>query len=126
MTDSAPPRTSETASAGLDPHIAGLLAYFTWVGGLIVLLTQKHREVRFHAAQSILFNIAMIVVYIGLTVVEVFATSMFGLLGLLTWALFGLVGLAGFVLWIVLALKGYRLEHFKLPLIGGIAEQWAK
>ena len=44
MTDYASPQQegSVPQSAGIDPKIGGLLAYFTWIGGLIMLLTQKH------------------------------------------------------------------------------------
>ncbi|NDK30826.1 DUF4870 domain-containing protein [Nesterenkonia haasae] len=114
------------SSPGLDPRIGGLLAYFTWVGGLIMLLTQKHPEVRFHGAQSILFNIALIPIYVLLFMVEVLLTSAFGLFGLLTWLLFPAVGLAAFAVWLLLAFRGYNLAHFKLPVLGDIAETWAK
>jgi uncharacterized membrane protein len=39
--------------------VSGLLAYlFGWVTGLVFFLIEKeHREVRFHAAQSILVSV---------------------------------------------------------------------
>ncbi len=113
--------------SGLDPHVGGLLSYllFGWIGGLIMFLTQSHREVRFHGMQSILLSVALLVIYIGLTVISgVLAFVPF--LGLLITAIaFPLVGLAGFVLWIYMCIKGYQLEHTKLPLIGNMAEQWS-
>lgn len=113
------------AAEGLDPKIGGLLAYITWIGGLAMYLTQKHREVRFHAAQSILFNVSLLALWIVLWTAEFFLTWIFSGFGFLTLFLFPLVGLGTFVLWIVLAIRGYNLVHFKLPLIGAMAENWA-
>jgi uncharacterized membrane protein len=110
----------------LDPKLAGLLAYvFGWVSGLILFFTHKHPEVRFHAAQSILTFGGLSVLY---ALLGAFSSAMpFGL-GL--WALFGLLstllGLAALGLWILLCIKGYNLEHFKLPIIGDYAERWVE
>ena len=114
------------ATTGMDPKVGALLSYllFGWVGGLIMYFTQKHPEVRFHAAQSI-------IVFGALSVINVLFSFLFpafiGSLGAL--AFFGLInlviGIGGFVLWILLCIKGYNLEHFKLPIAGDMAEQWA-
>ncbi len=105
-----------SSSEGLDPKVGGLLSYllFGWIGGLIMFLTQKHPEVRFHAAQSI-------ITFGGLTVISI----ILGWLPVVGWFLSPLLGLLGLVLWIVLSIKGYNLEHFKLPVIGDYAEQMA-
>lgn len=134
MSDSTPNPAAgpggEAAGEGLDPKVGGLLAYllFGWVGGLIMFLTQKHPEVRFHGMQSILLSVAILAVYVALTIVS----SVFGLVpglgfvaALVTVALIPIVGLASLALWILLCVKGYALEHFKLPFIGDFAEQWS-
>ena len=105
-----------SSSDGLDPKVGALLSYllFGWIGGLIMFLTQKHPEVRFHAAQSI-------ITFGGLTVISI----ILGWLPVVGWILSPLLLLLGLVLWIVLCIKGYNLEHFKLPVIGDYAEQMA-
>ena len=129
MSNEQPP-SEGAAVEGLDPKIAGLLSYllFGWIGGLIMYLTQKHPEVRFHAAQSILTTIALVAVSIALWIVgAVLAViPVVGWLGgiLVFLASVG-VSVGGFVLWVVLCVKGYNLEHFKLPVVGDMAEQWA-
>ncbi len=128
MTDSQH-ETGGTASqqGGLDPQVGGLLSYllFGWIGGLIMFLTQSHREVRFHGMQSIVFSVALLVIYIGLTVVSGIL-SFVPFLGLIIAAvLTPLIGLASFALWIFLCIKGYNLDHFKLPVVGDLAEQWS-
>ena len=114
----------QQGAGGLDPKIGGLLSYllFGWIGGLIMYLTQKHPEVRFHAAQSIL-------TFGSLSVLSILLNTLggsFGLGGFLLLSLLSmLLGLLSFGLWIFLSIKGYNLDHFKLPVVGDIAEQWA-
>ena len=120
----APQPSSRSGSAderqgGLAPNIAALLAYlFGWIGGLIIYLTQKDREVRFHAAQSILTFGGLAVLIVLLSILNIggsaFVTTIILLLYLLS-----------FGLWIFLSLQGYQLKHIKLPMIGDIAERWA-
>ncbi|MGC0249027.1 DUF4870 domain-containing protein [Pseudactinotalea sp. Z1748] len=124
----AAPQAGGQVGAGvesLDPKVGGLLAYFTWIGGLIMYLTQRHREVRFHAAQSILFNIVVFAAWVALWIVEFALTMIFSPFGLVTLVLFPLLGLAVLAVWILLAIRGYNLVHFKLPIIGAMAEKWA-
>lgn len=125
---SAPQSRTGAQSAGLDPKVGGLLSYLLgWIGGLIMFFTQKDPEVRFHGAQSILLSIGFVAVYVALGVVSTVLSmglgsfAAFGLFSLL----YSLLGLAGLVLWVFLCVKGYHLEHFKLPVIGDMAESWA-
>jgi len=37
-----------------------------------------------------------------------------------------LISLLSFALWIFLSIQGYQLKHIKLPIVGSIAEQWAR
>lgn len=107
----APERTAPSTATGLDPRLAGLLAYvFGLVGsGLVVLLTQKHPEVRFHGAQSILFSVAAVVLALLTSMIST------GLNGLVVFLLVGT--------WVLMCIKGHQLDHFKLPVIGDAAEK---
>ena len=102
--------------SGLDQNVASGLAYvLTFITGIIFLLTDKRPEVRYHSMQAILFGVVWLVIslagrYIGI-----------GLLGLLFW----LASIAMFVLWIVLMIQGFQGNHFKLPVLGDLAEQQA-
>jgi uncharacterized membrane protein len=98
-----------------------MLSYllFGWIGGLIMYLTQRDREVRFHAAQSILTFGGLFVVSAFLGFINIFAGSL--LLVLVGW----LLSLLSFGLWIFLSIQGYQLRHTKLPIVGDTAEQWA-
>ena len=104
-----------TGTSGIDEKIAGLLSYlFGWVSGLIFFLIDKRPFVRFHAMQSIIVTVVMMVLYFILSLIPV-----------LGWIIMALLGLAFFVLWILLMVKAYQGQKWKLPFIGDMAEKWA-
>jgi uncharacterized membrane protein len=118
---SPPPATADArTSTGLDPKLAGVLAYLLWiVGGILFLATEKQNQiVRFHAAQSVVLAIAEFVVWIALTIL----TGIVWFLGLVLWPVFALVAL---LVWLFLMYKAYMLERYKLPLLGDYAEKLA-
>jgi len=132
---SQPPVQAGKSSTGLDENIAALLSYvFGWVSGLIFFLIEKDsRLVRFHAMQSLLFNVLVAVVgialWIVLFVVFMIASQISGalatllsLVSILVWGVFLLGILAGFILCLVKAFQG---QYFKLPVIGNFAEKFS-
>lgn len=132
---SQPPVQAGKSSTGLDENIAALLSYiFGWVSGLIFFLIEKDsRLVRFHAMQSLLFNVLVgvvaIALWIVLFVVFMIATqlsnalaTLLSLVSVLVWGVFLLAILAGFILCLVKAFQG---QYFKLPLIGNFAEKFS-
>jgi len=111
-------------TSGLEENVAGLLCYVLgWVTGLIFFLIDKRPFVKFHAAQSILMSVAIIVVYFAIGII--FAMLHFMSMGFLALAFYPLLGLLVFALWIFMMYKAYLHEKFKLPLIGDIAENMA-
>lgn len=125
MTPPPPTGGSQTTSTGLDPKLAGLLCYILGpITGIIFFLVEKtHAGVRFHAAQSIVFGIAWVVLWVLLSIVGIILHqiswtigNLFGLVTLLVW-----LGL--FIVWIVLLIKGYSGEKWKLPIVGDMAER---
>src|SRR4030095_4209371 len=115
---SQPPAQAGKSSTGLDENIASLLSYvFGWVSGLIFFLIEKDsRLVRFHAMQSLLFNVLVAVVgielWIVLFVVFMIAAQISGtlatllsLVSILVWGVFLLGILAGFILCLVKAFQ---------------------
>jgi len=104
-----------TGTSGIDEKVAGLLSYlFGWVSGLIFFLIDKRPFVRFHAMQSIIVTVVMMVSYFILSLIPV-----------LGWIIMALLGLAFFVLWILLMVKAYQGQKWKLPVIGDMAEKWS-
>lgn len=115
-----------TQSSGMDPRLAGLLAYLVPpITGIIFFLIEKsNRVVRWHAAQSIVFGIAWIVLWILFTV----ATMVLGaavpivgtIIGFLVWIV---LALGGLVLWVVCLIKGYSGQMWRMPLVAPYADR---
>lgn len=125
----APAAASPTE--GLQENVAGLLCYLVgWISGLIFLLIDKRPLVRFHGAQSIAFNIAIVAVWVLfwiVTAILTFITAMMHFpIGFLTIFFAPIVGLAIFATWIFLMYKAYQGEKFKLPIIGNLVEGMIK
>jgi uncharacterized membrane protein len=128
-----PPGLAGKSSTGLDENIAALLTYvFGWVSGLIFFLLEKDSKlVRFHAMQSILFNVFVAVLCFAgwiVTIVLVLIASQLpdilgtvvGLLATLVWIILG----AGLLIaWILCLVRAYQGKFFKLPVIGNLAEK---
>ena len=103
--------TKTNGGTGLPKNTAAALAYLLgWLTGVVMLLVEKDKFVRFHAMQSIaLFG--------GLTVLQMVLgfTIVLALLVPLTWIL-------ELVLWLVCMWKAYQGEEFLVPVVG----KWAK
>jgi uncharacterized membrane protein len=126
-TDNTAPGTQ--SGTGIAPNVAAALSYVLGViTGIVFLMMEKDRFVRFHAYQSILLTVAWIAFWIGFSIISTilafipFLGFLVGILGLLLSV--GL-GLGGLVLWIVLLLKAYQGQMWKLPFIGDMAEKYA-
>lgn len=101
---------------GLERNVSAMLCYILgWVSGLVIILIEKEDDfVRFHAMQSIVTFGALSILSIGLGVMM--SIGVFG----------SLIRIAAVALWILLMVKAYQGERYKLPVIGDMAEQWAK
>src|ERR1700682_3133063 len=117
-----------TSSFGLSPNVAaGIASFFTWLGGLIILLGNPPQQwVRFVAVQSIVLFVQYIVAMIAIGIV-------IGMLNVAhLWpiaALFGmlyfLIGIAYFVAWLMMTIKAFQGSALRLPFVSDIADRWA-
>ena len=127
----APPPSAQAAAGGMADNVAGALCYVLGlITGVLFLALAPYNQskfVRFHAFQSIFFNVAWIALWIVEMIFSAvlrsilpfgFAVAVLGLLGLVIW-------LCGFLLWLFLMYKAYTNEKFKLPMIGDLAEKQA-
>ena len=104
------------SSTGMEENVAGLLCYLVgWVSGLVFFLIEKDSKfVKFHAMQSIVTFVALMIIFWIISAIP-----------FVGWSIAGLVGLLALVLAIVLIIKTYQGEKFKLPVIGDLAEKWS-
>jgi uncharacterized membrane protein len=130
-----PPVQTPKSSTGLDENVAALLSYvFGWVSGLIFFLIEKDsRLVKFHAMQSILFNVLIAIVGIALWIVTFiiviigsqlpgFLSAILSLLATLIWIVFS-IGIL--IAWVMCLIKAFQGVYFKLPIIGNFAEKFS-
>jgi uncharacterized membrane protein len=126
------PPGSSAAGTALEENVAGLLCYVLgWLTGLVFFLIDKRPFVRFHAAQSMLTFGAIHVIQIFFMMGGMAGGTMGGMMGGfmfggITWMLFGLLNFLIVIAWIVCMVKAYQGERYKLPIVGGIAENFAK
>jgi uncharacterized membrane protein len=101
----------QKTSTGLDQNIAGLLTYVLgFITGIIFLILEKDNKfVRFHAMQSTITFLVLLVI---------------GMIPFFGPVLSFIVSPIAFILWIVLMYKAYQGEMFKLPVVGDYAAKW--
>jgi len=118
---SAPPPAT-ASSAGLTQNVASALCYLlgllTGIIFLVIAPYNQNKTIRFHAFQSIFFNVGVIVFYIAWGFVALFTHG----LGFLLYPVFGIVI---FGLWLYLMFSAFNNKKIKLPFIGDLAEKQA-
>ncbi len=128
------------SALGLDGNIAAALGYPIGIIAIISLIMEKeNRFVKFHALQSLLLHVGMIVLMFALWIIgfvlaiagmAAAAATESGALGGLVGMLFGLLWLVFIVVYllglIMSAVKSYQGVMFKLPIIGNMADKWVK
>jgi uncharacterized membrane protein len=104
------------SSTGMDENVAALLTYvFGLVTGILFLIVEKESKfVRFHAFQSILISVVLIILNMILGFIPV--------IGLLISFLLSPIA---FILWLILLYQAFQGKWFKLPLIGDFAVEQA-
>ncbi len=121
---------AQPAQAGLSDNAASALCYLagliTGIIFLVVVPYSTNRNVRFHAFQSIFFNVA----WIALWIVEMIVSAVLAAIPVLGWILSLLlmmaIALGGLILWLLLMWKAYNGDRLVLPVIGPLAEKQAQ
>lgn len=98
---------------GLGKNTAAALSYVLGpITGIIFLVLEKDKSVRFHAMQSIVFGVVAFVLnmVLGFTII-------LSLVLPLLW-------IVEFILWLVLIYKAWQGEEWELPVLGKLAKQF--
>jgi len=118
----APSQPVAATSTGMSENVACALCYLVgFITGIIFLVMAPYNQnkfVRFHAFQSIFFNVAYIIVWILISFLTVLTHG----IGIL---LYPIIGLGFFVLWLYMMFSAYNNKRVKLPVIGDLAEKQA-
>lgn len=126
-----PPRAaanySTVTTTGVEPVVAATLSYTLLfvTGALFYFIEKQNKYVRFHAAQSIVVGLMLVVFATGVSMLSrlLVLIPFLGWLGVLLVNLS--VSLAVFAIWIVLMVKAYSGEKWELPLAGELARRMA-
>lgn len=119
-----PAQQPAPASGGMDKRTAALLSYLiTWITGIIFLFVGKNDpDVKYHAAQSVVF-------FGGLTVLNIIISIVASIngLGAVGW-IGSLVSLVQFIGWIYCLYKAWTGNgaRFEIPVLGGVVTPWAE
>jgi len=121
------------ATFGLDENVASAACYVLgWLTGIIFFVMEKdNKTVRFHAMQSILTFLPLMILGWILGAVVTMMTIGAGLYGAIgIWAIVGLIvtliWIVMLLLWLFLMYKAYQGEKFLVPIVGAIAESQVK
>ena len=111
---------SAHSSTGLADNLAGALAYVLGpISAIFFLVVEKQsRFVRFHAMQSLLVGVALIILNFALNVLNAILVRIPLIGWLFALGLVMVVGLASLVLWLALMYAAYRGQEWELPVIG--------
>ncbi len=119
------PNYSTSTSTGVEPTVAAALSYILGlITGIVFLVLEKdNRYVRFHAAQSIVVSIFIIIASIGVSMVS----GVLAFIPIIGWAVVLLLtmglGAGTFVLWLLLMWRAYQGEEWELPVAGELARK---
>jgi uncharacterized membrane protein len=119
-----PAQPPAAAGTGMDKKTAALLSYLlTWVTGIIFLFVGKNDpDVKYHAAQSIVFfgSLAVLNLIIGI-VANINGLGVIGFVGSLIW----LVEIVGWIYCLYKAWTGNG-ARFEIPVVGGVVTTYAE
>lgn len=124
------PANSQTGAKAMDTNIVGALTYLAgFVTGIIFLVLDPYKAnsfVRFHAFQSIFFNVAWIAFWIVWMILSAVLTPLTaGIFGLIALPLMLIFIVAGFGIWLFLMYQAYQQKLYKLPIVGKFAAEQA-
>jgi uncharacterized membrane protein len=116
-----------TAAPGIDKKTGAILSYLLgWVTGVIFLFVGKNDpDVKYHAAQSVVFFGGITIVFWALRILEAFLPDVISIL-------LGLVGIVlgfySFIMWIVCLVQAASNNgaRFQIPIVGGFVSQYAE
>ncbi|MDO8488250.1 MAG: DUF4870 domain-containing protein [bacterium] len=109
--------TRSASSTNLAPNLASALCYVPfigWVAAIVLLLVERNSTVKWHAVQSLLLGLAVLVL---ITVLG--STLVLAILVPFVWV-------AGLVIQLFLAVKAYQGATVKLPLLSGWVDKIIK
>ena len=122
------PAPGQPGAKSMDTNVVGALTYLAgFITGILFLVLNPYKSnsfVRFHAFQSIFFNVAWVAFWIVWMIVSGILTHITaGLFAFIALPLMLIFTVGGFGLWLFLMFQAYQQKLFKLPIVGKLAAQ---
>jgi len=113
---------------GLDVRLERVLAYaFGWVSGIILFFLEKNRNVRWHAAQSMVTFGSLSILMLAVSMLRNFL-AWIPIIGWLATAGLGLLltalGWVFGILWVWLIIMAIVREDYRLPIVSNWIRYW--
>jgi uncharacterized membrane protein len=107
------------AGKASDSNVFAAISYlgFILTGILVYLLKKEDKFARFHAMQSIILGVVLIVVQIIVGIIA--------LVPVIGWIIALLYPLVILIVWLFMMWKAFKGEKYMLPTIGAYAEKYA-
>lgn len=124
---------NQKSALGLDGNVTALIGYLIGIVALVLIFIEKDNKfVRFHALQSVLWSVCLVVAWIAIMIVGMILGVVVAMVSTslvyVVWLIFVLLYLAIFFALvgglIYGAIKAYGGAQFKLPIVGNLAEKW--
>jgi uncharacterized membrane protein len=113
----------------MNQNMAGALCYlFGFITGILFLVLAPYnqdRNVRFHAFQSIFLNIAVVALWIVVTIVLIPFHYIPFLGFVISFVLQFVLWIGSVIVWLYMMFKTYNGEKIVLPVIGPLADRQA-
>ncbi|MGA7634937.1 MAG: DUF4870 domain-containing protein [Terriglobales bacterium] len=114
----------------METNVVAALTYLVgFVTAIVFLVLDPYKSnsfVRFHAFQSIFFNVAWVAFWIVWMVLSAILTPLTaGILRLIALPLMLICTVVGFGIWIFLMVQAYQQKLFRLPIVGKFAAEHA-
>ncbi|MBU1198042.1 DUF4870 domain-containing protein [Candidatus Micrarchaeota archaeon] len=109
-------------------NLLGALAYVLGaITGIIMYFVRNNDPfVRFHAIQSIMFSVAVLILHVATTMIlGVLTILTLGIGIILIPIMFIIIGFGSFVVWIYVMYKAILGEKYRLPIIGELADRYS-
>ena len=106
--------SGDEPTTGLQPNVAGALAYL-WITAIVFLLLEPYnrdRFVRFHSFQALFLGLAAVAGHVVLSIIPI-----------LGWMLMPVWSLLIVALAVVAALKAHQNQTWQMPVIGRFAQE---
>jgi len=122
-----PPGYQQPGAAGVDKRTGAVLSYVLgWITGVIFLFVGKNDpDVKYHAAQSVVFFGGLTVVIWVLRILASFLPDIISGIFVLATVL---LSFFSFIMWIVCMVQAYnnRGARFPIPIVGGFVTPYAE